>query len=188
MNLGGINFSELGRRYRITPIQQPERSAAFEGAYLSRLPLAPPLILQLDCWDSEAELTIPYDELPFLICHLTLQTPEGDDATMVLAPDGEVVSMLYGTLVAAPSEMLDRDGAQGIYFAFPDVSVRYVGRFRLRASLHRITGGPPLDTCVTEAFDIVTTAEYVAPPITELTRHFDAQGVVRFGLPREAWA
>lgn len=81
-----------------------------------------------------------YDELPFLICHLTLQTPEGDDATMVLAPDGEVVSMLYGTLVAAPSEMLDRAGAQGIYFAFPDVSVRYVGRFRLRASLHRITG------------------------------------------------
>jgi hypothetical protein len=47
------------RRYRITPIQQPERSAAFEGAYLSRLPLAPPLILQLDCWDSDGELTIP---------------------------------------------------------------------------------------------------------------------------------
>jgi hypothetical protein len=59
---------------------------------------------------------------------------------MVMSPEGEVVSMLYGTLVAAPAEMTDRAGAQGIYFAYTDVSVRYVGRFRLKASLHRITG------------------------------------------------
>ena len=59
---------------------------------------------------------------------------------MVVSPEGESVSMLYGTIVAAPAEMEDRDGAQGIYFAFPDVSVRYVGRFRLRANVMRITG------------------------------------------------
>lgn len=81
-----------------------------------------------------------YDEIPFLVCHLTLQTPDGEEATMVVAPDGEVISLLYGTLVAAPAEMQDRDGAEGIYFAFPDVSVRYVGRFRLRANVMRITG------------------------------------------------
>lgn len=48
--------------------------------------------------------------------------------------------MLYGTLIAAPAEMTDRAGASGIYFAFPDVSVRYVGSFRLKANLMRITG------------------------------------------------
>jgi hypothetical protein len=81
-----------------------------------------------------------YDELPFLVCHLTLQTPSGDDAQMVISEDGETVAMLYGTIVASPAEMLDMDGAQGLYFAFPDVSVRYIGEFKLKASLMRITG------------------------------------------------
>lgn len=75
-----------------------------------------------------------------MVCHLTLQTPDGDDAQMVISPEGEHVAMLYGTLVASPMEMLDREGAQGLYFAFPDVSVRNVGEFRLKASLMRITG------------------------------------------------
>ena len=50
----------IGRTYRITPIQQPERSAAFGNLPLSRLALSPPLILQLDCWDSNGALMIPY--------------------------------------------------------------------------------------------------------------------------------
>ncbi|WWC64106.1 uncharacterized protein I303_106713 [Kwoniella dejecticola CBS 10117] len=187
MNLGGINHGELGRTYRITPIQSPTLGAAFQGAYLSRLPLAPPLILQLDVWDSDGDLIIPYDELPFLICHLSLQTPEEEDAAMIISPEGEQVSMLYGTLVAAPAEMNDTSNAPGIYFVFPDVSVRYVGRFRLHALLMRITGGPPLDTATTEPFDIVREMDYIAPAITDLTRHFDAQNVVRFGLPRSEW-
>jgi len=52
----------------------------------------------------------------------------------------EILSMLYGTLVATPAEMNDEAGAPGIYFAFPDVSVRYRGSFRLKATLMRITG------------------------------------------------
>ncbi|KAK1922487.1 velvet factor [Papiliotrema laurentii] len=187
MNISGVNHSELRRTYRITPIQHPLRSAAFEGAYLSRLPLSPPLIIQLDCWDSQGELMIPYDELPFLVCHLSLQTPEGHDAAMIQSPEGELVSMLYGTLVATPSEMLDRAGASGVYFAFPDVSVRHVGRFRLKINVMRITGGQPLDTTYTEPFDVVDASEYTAPDVTDLTRHFDAQGVIRFGLPRSEW-
>jgi hypothetical protein len=48
--------------------------------------------------------------------------------------------MIYGTLVASPTEMRDEQGATGIYFCFPDVSVRYDGRFKLHATLLRITG------------------------------------------------
>lgn len=83
---------------------------------------------------------LSYDELPFLVCHLSLETPNGQDAAIVISPDSEPVSMLYGTLVATPIEMDDQTGAQGVYFVFPDVSVRYVGRFRLKALLMRITG------------------------------------------------
>ncbi|KAL7421494.1 hypothetical protein Q5752_004381 [Cryptotrichosporon argae] len=187
------NFADLNRTYRVTPIQQPELGAAFDRAYLSRLPLQPPLIIQLDCWDAEGELTIPYDELPFLVCHLSLLTAAGDDASMASPSlgsgpvSGELVAMLYGTLVASAAEMDDMAGAPGVYFVFADVSVRYQGSFRLQASVYRITGGQPLDTCVTEPFEVVGGSEYVAPPLTELTQHFDAQGVVRFGVPRAEW-
>ncbi|KAK4685284.1 hypothetical protein P7C73_g4871, partial [Tremellales sp. Uapishka_1] len=187
MNLGGRNFADMERTYRITPIQQPQCSAPFEMAYLSRLPLSPPLVLQFDCWDSDGNLIIPYDELPFLVCHLSLETPDGEDASMVLSPTGEALSMLWGTLVAAPAEMNDQSGAPGVYFAFPDVSVRYVGSFKLVAYILRITGGPALDTAYTEPFEIIPEAGYVAPAVTDLTRHFDSQGVIRFGLPRAEW-
>lgn len=120
-----------------------------------------------------------YDELPFLVCHLTLQTPDGQDAMAIESPTEGTVAMLYGSLATTPSEMLDQAGASGIYFAFPDVSVRYPGRFRLQASLLRITGcadlmlyrlrseltgsGQPLETAHTEPFDIVDVEHYRAP-------------------------
>lgn len=50
------------------------------------------------------------------------------------------VAMLYGTLIASPVEMVDLTGATGTYFCFPDVSVRYDGRYKLQASLMRIIG------------------------------------------------
>ncbi|ODN95745.1 hypothetical protein L198_04363 [Cryptococcus wingfieldii CBS 7118] len=103
---------------------------------------------------------------------------------MVLAPTGQAVQMLYGTLVAAPAEMDDMTGGEGVYFVFPDVSVRFVGRFRLKAMLMRITGGPAINVCVTPTFEIVHNRDYIAPPLTPLTRHFNNQNVVRFGLPR----
>lgn len=83
---------------------------------------------------------ISYEELPFLVCHVTLETPEGDDATMVQTPDDEILAMLYGTLVASPVEMADLDGENEIFLSFSDISVKEVGRFRLRATLYRITG------------------------------------------------
>jgi hypothetical protein len=97
------------------------------------------------CAVQSTTLTIlSHDELPFLIVHLTLLTPEGEDASMLISPEppdtGEIIAMLYGTLIAAPTEMLDQAGGRGIYFCFPDVSCRYEGRWRLMASLLRVTG------------------------------------------------
>lgn len=81
-----------------------------------------------------------YDELPFLVCNISLQTEDGQDMTMVLDPmSGEAVSMIYGGLVATAAEMVDQAGSPGIYFVFPDVSIRYVGRFRIEGNVLRMT-------------------------------------------------
>ncbi|WOO83498.1 Spore development regulator RYP2 [Vanrija pseudolonga] len=179
----------MNRTYRITPIQHPDRGAPF--AYrplLSRLPLAPPLIIQLDTWDEDDELIVPTEEeLSNMICHLTLETPAGETAAQVKISDTEVVPMLYGTLITTPKQMLDTAGAPGVYFCFPDVSVRFPGRFRLKAYVTRLHGGAALDSCYTEPFEVIPEAQYVEPPITDLTRHFHAQGLVNFGIPANDW-
>jgi hypothetical protein len=63
---------------------------------------------------------------------------------MVIAPEppdqGSAVAMVYGTLIASPTQMENMEGMTGVYFCFPDVSVRYEGRFKLHATLLRITG------------------------------------------------
>jgi hypothetical protein len=87
-----------------------------------------------------ADRRFSYDELPFLVCNISLQTKDGHDATMVLDPaSGEAVSMIYGGLVATAAEMVDQSGSPGIYFVFPDVSVRFVGTFRIEANVLRMT-------------------------------------------------
>lgn len=41
------------RRYTLSVVQQPRRSAEFGSNVLSRLPLAPPLIVRLDVTDAD---------------------------------------------------------------------------------------------------------------------------------------
>lgn len=63
---------------------------------------------------------------------------------MVIAPEppdqGTPVAMVYGTLIASALQMENQEGMTGVYFCFPDVSIRYDGRFKLHATLLRITG------------------------------------------------
>lgn len=153
MKIGGARLTT--RTYRITPIQHPQVSSALSThANVSRIPLSPPLVIQMDCWTSIDTLDIPYvrcpadvakltyrhDELPFLVCHLSLETADGQDAMMVHSGEGDMQQNLYGTLVATPAVLVNQDGATGTYFCFPDVSVRLEGTYRLRCTLFRITG------------------------------------------------
>ena len=86
---------------------------------------------------SEWWLTARYrqHELPFLIAHLSLWTEDG--RTRVDA--GQGVPMLYGNLVSAVDQLEDMAGNQGLFFCFPDVSVRVRGRYQLGVTLMRIS-------------------------------------------------
>ena len=47
--------------------------------------------------------------------------------------------MLYGHLVSTVEQLEDLQGNMGLFFLFPDVSIRTRGRYQLRVSLMRIT-------------------------------------------------
>jgi len=57
-------------------------------------------------------------------------SPNGGDAPRRL---------LYGNLVSSPQKLRDLQGRLGLYFLFPDASIRWRGRFQLGISLLRIS-------------------------------------------------
>ena len=79
-------------------------------------------------------------DLPFLIAHLTLYSEDGSRALDVVGPGGQTPSqqLLYGNLVSSPHTLRNLQGRQGIYFLFPDVSVRWSGRYKLSVTLMRL--------------------------------------------------
>ncbi|EPQ56399.1 hypothetical protein GLOTRDRAFT_9475, partial [Gloeophyllum trabeum ATCC 11539] len=128
--------------YRLEVVQQPERAAEFTHRPLSRLPVAPPPIVQLHIRDQAGNPVNEDMELPFLVAHLTLLSEDGKTAVdSVPPPDGEGPSLrlLNGTLVSSPHYLRNLQGKRGIYFLFPDVSIRWRGRYCLAVLLVRLS-------------------------------------------------
>ncbi|KAI0044527.1 hypothetical protein FA95DRAFT_253740 [Auriscalpium vulgare] len=130
------------RNYSLEIVQQPEVSAEFGGQALSRLPLAPPLVAQLVVRDSRGHVVEGDPEHPYLICHLSLYTADGLTVLDAASHAGRHFPpnrLLYGNLVSSPHSLRNLQGRLGVYFLFPDVSVRAVGRYSLRLTLMRLS-------------------------------------------------
>jgi hypothetical protein len=168
-------------------IQQPEVSAEFGSAALSRLPLAPPLVAQLTIRDSRGNVIESDPDHPYLICHLSLHSADGltvldpvSSSNRQFPPD----RLLYGNLVSSPHFLRNLQGRPGVYFLFPDVSVRLRGRYILQLTLMRLSrvdasgmvrvgeSGSVLAQTRTRPFDVRPRHTYVAPPQTPLTEFF----------------
>ncbi|KAI0343124.1 hypothetical protein BDW22DRAFT_1233527 [Trametopsis cervina] len=181
------------RLYHLEIVQHPLKAAEFGSAPLTRLPLAPPLIAQLHYRDRTSPDEVDGNDLPFLIAHLALYNADGSTAVDVIGPGGQTPSQqrLYGNLVSSPHILRNLQGRLGIYFLFPDVSIRWRGRFTLSVTLMRIPHpvniaeqGVVLAQTRSHVFDVYAREEYVAPAQTPLTQYFLQQGVRISRLPR----
>lgn len=88
---------------------------------------------------SPANRTRSEAELPFLIAHLSLYTDNGQSRLDVGWQSGQGPPILYGNLVSSLDVLEDLQGNMGLFFIFPDVSIRWQGRFQLGISLLRIS-------------------------------------------------
>ncbi|KAJ6504862.1 velvet factor, partial [Mycena vitilis] len=130
--------------YQLNVVQHPQKTAEFGYANLSRLPLTPPTVVQLIVRDSHGNSIVPQEELPFLIAHLSLFTENGmaplDMGSSVTGyRQGAPQPILYGNLVSSVDHLEDQNGNMGLFFIFPDVSIRWRGRFQLGITLVRIS-------------------------------------------------
>lgn len=90
------------------------------------------------------------------------------------------LAMLCGTRAYSAVEGQDLDGQPGLFFIFWDVSVRQVGRYRMKFTLiEALPGSPALASAVSESFETVPLARFpgTTPIVTDLTRHFHRQGL-----------
>ncbi|KAI0731303.1 velvet factor-domain-containing protein [Earliella scabrosa] len=193
--------SGQSRSFRLEIVQHPDRTAEFGASTLTRLPLAPPLIAQLVMRDSAGRAIIDEMELPFLVAQLSLLSADGS-APMDYVTDGDGRNqrerLLYGNLVSSPHLLRNLQGRRGVYFMYPDVSVRQRGRYQLKVTLIRLPRfddpaalvGQHGGTIVTEArslpFDVYPLRDYVAPAQTPLTQYFLQQGARMIPPPPRA--
>ncbi|TFK74912.1 hypothetical protein BDN72DRAFT_758689 [Pluteus cervinus] len=182
------------RTYHLEVVQHPQKTAEFGTASLSRLPLTPPIIVQLTVRDPSGNSIVPESELPFLIAHLSLFSENGsvplDTGSSI--GRGQITPILYGNLVSSIDQLEDLQGNMGLFFLFPDVSIRDRGRFQLGITLLRISSpdssggfsiaeqGTILAQARTEPFDVLPHSEYAAAPQTRLTQCFIRQGARMF--------
>lgn len=78
-------------------------------------------------------------ELPFLVAHLSLYSSDGTSLDMGSSIGrGHTPPILYGNLVSSVDQLEDLQGNLGLFFLFPDVSIRWRGQYQLGISLLRI--------------------------------------------------
>ncbi|KAG6918999.1 hypothetical protein DXG01_010238 [Tephrocybe rancida] len=162
------------RTYHLEIIQQPQKTAEFGHNNLSRLPLTPPIIARLTVRDSSGNSVVPEAELPFLIAHLSLFSGDGLTALDMGSSIGSDPPLLYGNLVSSIDQLEDLQGNMGLFFIFPDVSIRWRGRFQIGVTVMRISRtdsfggmgvsdhGVVLAETRTRSFDVLPHSQYTA--------------------------
>jgi len=201
LQVSSLVANPRSRSYQLNVVQHPQKTAEFGYANLSRLPLTPPTVVQLTVRDSHGNSIVPEEELPFLIAHLSLFTENGmtplDMGSSTTGPgyrQGAPPPILYGNLVSSVDHLEDQNGNMGLFFLFPDVSIRWRGRFQLGITLVRICRrvtampdssgladqGTTLAQARTSTFDVLPYHEYIAAPQTRLTQAFLRQGARMF--------
>ncbi|KAF7308736.1 Velvet domain-containing protein [Mycena kentingensis (nom. inval.)] len=200
LRISSLLADNHSRSYQLHVVQNPVCTAEFRNAILSRLPLSPPIVVSLTVRDSSGNAITPEDELPFLIAHLSLYAENGSTpldmgsslpATVGAAPP---LPILYGNLVSSLQGLEDQNGTRGLFFVFPDVSIRWRGRYQLQINLVRISRrvrvpspripdgsglaeqAMALAQARTTTFSVLPYHEYTVPPQTRLTQAFIRQG------------
>ncbi|KAJ7089664.1 velvet factor-domain-containing protein [Mycena belliarum] len=199
IQLSSLLADSRNRSYQLNVVQHPQKTAEFGYASLSRLPLTPPAVVQLTVRDANGNSIVPQEELPFLIAHLSLFTENGmtplDMGSSVTGPrPRQAQPILYGNLVSSLEYLEDQNGNMGLFFLFPDVSIRWRGRFQLGITLVRISRrvtampdssgvaeqGSALAQARTATFEVFPYEQYTAAPQTRLTQTFIRQGARMF--------
>ncbi|ORX90449.1 hypothetical protein K493DRAFT_317977 [Basidiobolus meristosporus CBS 931.73] len=188
--------------YKLEVVQQPERARMCGFGERDRRPIDPPPIVKLITLKEDGSPnSIPIDSTSFVVhvdlwssdcqkdCNVLLSTSgthtrQGASSAFVTSDKGVYSRNLVGSLVSSAYNLSDHNGEKGIFFIFPDLSIRTEGKYCLRFLF--------TDLSQTDQFphSMVRTWVYSAPfsvypaksfpgvtVITELSKSFAKQGI-----------
>ncbi|ORZ09893.1 velvet factor-domain-containing protein [Absidia repens] len=127
------------RTYELVVCQQPLHARMCGFGEKDRRPIDPPPIVQLIVRQKSQEpVDVQTLQIPFFVLHVTLWSADRTEERNIISNPPKCTRVLMGSLVSSPSLLKNPEGEQGLYFAFPDLSIRTEGRYTLRFSLMKL--------------------------------------------------
>ncbi|KAI8365097.1 velvet factor-domain-containing protein [Blakeslea trispora] len=129
------------RTYELVVCQQPLHARMCGFGEKDRRPIDPPPIVQLIVKQQGQDHPIDVQmlQIPFFVLHVTLWSDDCLEERNIISNPPKCTRVLMGSLVSSPSLLKNTEGEQGLYFAFPDLSIRTEGRYTLRFSLMKLS-------------------------------------------------
>ncbi|ORY91367.1 velvet factor-domain-containing protein [Syncephalastrum racemosum] len=144
VHCGPKGFDEREKRtYELVVCQQPLHARMCGFGEKDRRPIDPPPIVKLIVQQESEGGSVPVDihslQTPFFVLHVTLWSADREEERNIISNPPKCTRVLMGSLVSSPSLLKNPEGEQGLYFAFPDLSIRTEGRYTLRFSLMKLS-------------------------------------------------
>jgi hypothetical protein len=111
--------------------------------------------------------------LPFVTCCCSLVSEDGQEEYNILYDKVSPYPALVGTLISSSFHLFSPNGTESVYFIFSDLSVRAIGRFRLKFTLFDLAGadingmtqlttdkGRKLHQVLSKVFTVYSSAEF----------------------------
>ena len=131
-----------GVTYQLKMMQQPRQSRMIGFGEKDRRPIDPPPVVELVMRNHEGKVFMDFEEAPFLVVHASLWSEDyGTECSMVRNPyhieraSSPYVHSIVGLLVSQCYIMSNLQNDRCMVFAFPDISIRVSGRYRLKFML-----------------------------------------------------
>lgn len=140
-NYKSMGYDEREKRmYELVVCQQPLHARMCGFGEKDRRPIDPPPIVQLIVKQVGHDIPIDIEllQIPFFVLHVTLWSEDKQEERNVISNPPKCTRVLMGSLVSSPSLLKNTKGEHGLYFAFPDLSIRTEGRYTLRFSLIKL--------------------------------------------------
>ncbi|CEP17861.1 hypothetical protein [Parasitella parasitica] len=160
-------------------VEQPQQCRMSGYGEKDRRPIDPAPIVRLVVTDDTSESMQDTIECPFYIIHASLWSVDKTKKYDIIEGTTPTsLRFLIGSLVSSPSLLKDLNNDKAYYFAFPDLSIRMMGQYRLQFSLLHLARNKLVQEVFSDPFTVYSAKSYPGMKETSsLSRHLAKQGL-----------
>ncbi|OZJ04790.1 hypothetical protein BZG36_01871 [Bifiguratus adelaidae] len=183
---GEVTEEVDNKSYKLIVCQHPLHARMCGFGEKDRRPIDPPPIVQLIITNPDGAVDNTMLQNPFFVLHVTLWSEDGTEERNIISNPPKYTRVLMGSLVSSPSVLKNPQGEAGLYFAFPDLSIRTEGRYILKFSLMKLgsddflsdTKSKIIASVSCEPFTVYSAKKFPGmTESTELSKAFARQGL-----------